>query len=148
MPYRLFVYFLILASAFLLQVRLDAVWGMKINFVLAALITISFHADFMETLIFILFGIFLLNWQPAWSLEMAVFAALPLIFFFVKNIFPWKNWLSAPLAITLGAFSVYLLFGMNLFIAQPAIFLADLAGELVFGLLALAIFNKTVLSAG
>jgi len=52
----------------------------------------AFFFDFWEMAMFVLFGVLVVNWQPAMSLEIFLFAFLPLLTFALHNVFRSQRW--------------------------------------------------------
>lgn len=125
--------FIFLILGIFLQLFLGGVSGVWINFVLAALVVAAFSVNFLELLVLILSAIFVLNWQPAFSLEMALYALLPAFILWLRKFFPLKPWIGIPIAIFLCLLTFYLIIGARFIIAVPAVFLWDLVGGLAFG---------------
>lgn len=124
----------ILFVAFALQGWLAAN-GLRVDLVFPALIAFAFLFPFWEMLFLTLLGVFLLNWQPAASLEILIFAVFPVAVYFSKNVLHWQPWIENLLAIALGNVLLYAtLLGRTAF-ARSASFLIDLAGGLIFGAL-------------
>lgn len=110
--------------------------GIFLDLLFAVLIVFAFFMDFWEMAFFILLGIFLLNWMPAPSLELVLFALIPLAFFFFRSALRLERWVVALSAIALGSVVFYLVIAPRLFIVQPGAFLEDLCGGLIAGALA------------
>lgn len=133
MSYKLLAAFLFLILAIFLQLLIGGISGIWINFALVALVVAAFFLNFLELLPLCLAAVLVLNWQPAPSLEMALYVILPLAVFALRKHFPFKPWLGIPAAIILSDLIFYLIIGPRFLLAAPAIFFWDLAGELVCG---------------
>ena len=77
--------------------------GVFINFILASLIAFAFFFDLLELLVFVLFAVLVLNWQPAASIDIVVFAVIPLAAYAFHKISGWAVWAGIPVAIVLGS---------------------------------------------
>jgi len=126
---------ILLSMAVFLQLTLGEVSGVWINFPFAALIALSFFLGFWELVITVLIAVFLLNWQPSVSLEMVILAAFPLLSLWLHKLLPWQIWLSTLVAIFVGFLILYLSIGAVLIVKQANLFLIDLFGGLVYGIL-------------
>lgn len=124
---------IVLVLAVVLQLFLGEVLGVWTNIVLASLVTAAFLLNFLELLFLILFAIFVLNWQPAPSLEMALYAALPILTLLLRKFFPFKSWLGNLIAISSALLIFYLAVSPRFLITSPIVFLLDLASGLVLG---------------
>ena len=133
MSYKLLIAFIFLIIGMFLQLLLGETGGIWINFTLAALVTAAFFLNFLELLILILISIFVLNWQPAFSLEIALYIILPLVVFVLHKFLPFKPWLGISAAIILSTLIFYLVIGPRFLVATPAVFLWDLVGGLTLG---------------
>ena len=130
-----------LILAIVLQLFLGEVLGVWTNIVLASLVTAAFFLNFLELLFLILLAVFVLNWQPAPSLEMALYAALPISTLLMHKFFPFKSWLGNLVAIFLALLIFYLAVGPRFLITSPVVFLWDLAIGLVLGSIFFKISN-------
>jgi hypothetical protein len=133
---------LVLASA--LQFWL-AGSGIFLNLIFVTLIVFAFFFDFWEMAMFVLFGVLVVNWQPAMSLEIFLFAFLPLLTFALHNVFRSQRWATIPIAIVCEFFLFYVIIAPRFLLGDPVAFFEDLfvslmAGGLVF--LALRRINK------
>jgi hypothetical protein len=132
MRIRFILAFLILIFACVLQSWLVSM-NIFIDLILATLIVFAFFFELWELLVFILFGIFVINWQPAISLEIILFAAIPLIIYGFYRLFALTSWITAPLAIILGFLLFYIVISPAILFSNATGFLMDLFGGLVFG---------------
>ncbi len=138
MSFKLLIAFIFLILGIFLQLFIGGTGGIWLNFTLAALVTAAFLLNFLELLLLCLVAVFILNWQPAFSLEIVLYTALPLVFFSFRKLFSFKLWLAAPAAIFLSFLIFYLAIGPRFLVAAPTVFLLDLVVGLAFG----AIFFK------
>jgi hypothetical protein len=104
-----------------------------INFILAALIVFAFFFDIWELLVFVLFTIFVINWQPAASVDIFVFSIIPIAAFAFHKVFRWTPWAGIPAALAAGFFLLYMAVSPAAFLGNWELFLVDLFGGLIFG---------------
>ena len=88
---RSFVALLILFLACGFQFWLGSA-GVFMNLILAALIAFAFFFDWLELAVFVLFAVFVVNWQPSISPTLAVFAAIPFVAYAFRRLFAWAPW--------------------------------------------------------
>lgn len=138
---RFILALLFLTLAFVMQFWF-ASFGLFINFILAALITLSFLFDIWDVLFFILAAIFIVNWQPAFSVEIVLFAALPLAAFFINRYSSSEPWAANLACIFFGLLILYLASAPSLFLAEWKIFLTDLVSCLIFGSIVFSALNR------
>ncbi len=141
MTYKFLIAFLSLIFALFLQILLGDASGIWINFALSALVAAACFVDFTELLVLILCSVFVLNWQPAASAEIILFACLPCIVFFTHKLlpFPFRSWLMSALAVFSCTLIFYLVFGAGLIVHNPQLFFADLACAIISGAI---VFNS------
>ena len=113
-----------------------------VNFILAALIVFAFFFDIWELLVFILFAIFVINWQPVVSVDIFVFGIIPLAAYAFHKVFAWTVWVAAPLAIVCGFVLIYLAIAPAAFLPNWELFLIDLFGGLLFGVAVFLVFDR------
>ncbi|MGD1003340.1 MAG: hypothetical protein ABR884_02075 [Minisyncoccia bacterium] len=109
--------------------------GVFINFILAALIVFAFFFDIWELLVFILFAIFVINWSPIMSVDIFLFAIIPIAAYAFHKVFAWTGWAAVPVAIVCGFILLYLAIAPATFLANWNVFFIDLFGALIFGIL-------------
>lgn len=131
----------ILTIALILQIALGWIFDIKINFSLATLIASSFFLSFLELVFLVFFAAFFLNWQPALSLDIAVFALIPLAAHFIRDMFPWQPWVSNLIFIVAGTILSYIIFGISVLTVVPEVFARDILGSVIFGLFAFRLLN-------
>ena len=117
-----------------------------VNFILAALIVFAFFFDIWELLVYILFAILVINWQPGLSVDIFVFCIIPIAAYAFHRVFEWTVWTAFPVAIVCGFFLLYLALAPTAFLANGKIFLIDLLGGLIFGGLVFSVFNRFKIS--
>jgi hypothetical protein len=115
--------------------------GVFINFILAALIVFAFFFDILELLVFVLFGIFVVNWTPVPGIDIFVFGIIPIAAYAFHKVFAWTVWAAAPVAIICGFLVLYLALAPAAFLGNWEIFLTDLFGGLLFGSFVFLIFD-------
>lgn len=129
---RLAIAILILILATGLQ-SLLAGGGLFFNLIFITLIVFAFFFDFWEMALFLLFGVFVINWQPTISLEIFLFVLIPLSIFVLHTIFTSERWIAIPVAIVLGLLLFYLVAAPQFLFSNPVAFLEDVCGSLVWG---------------
>jgi len=107
--------------------------GMFINFILAALIVFAFFFDIWELLVFVLFAVFVINWSPIMSVDIFLFAIIPIAAYAFHKIFAWTAWVAALVAIVVGFVLLYCAIAPAAFLASWDLFFVDLFGALIFG---------------
>ncbi|HUC31207.1 MAG TPA: hypothetical protein VMR99_00755 [Candidatus Paceibacterota bacterium] len=107
--------------------------GVFINFILGALIVFAFYFDIWELVVFVLFAILVINWQPTPSIDIFVFAIIPIVAYGFYKIFAWTLWAGIPVAIVCGFFLLYLVIAPAAFLSDLVPFLGDILGGLIFG---------------
>ncbi len=107
--------------------------GVFINFILAALIVFAFFFDIWELLVFVLFAVFVINWSPIMSVDIFIFAVIPILAYVFHKIFAWRIWAATPAAIVVGFILLYFSTAPTAFLASGNIFFVDLFGALIFG---------------
>jgi hypothetical protein len=110
--------------------------GVFINFILATLIVFAFFFDIGELFVFILFAVFVINWQPIMSVDIFVFAIIPIAAYTFHKMFAWTVWTAVPVAIVGGFVLLSLAIAPAAFLANWNLFFVDLLGALIFGGLA------------
>jgi len=116
--------------------------GVFINFILAALIVFAFFFDLWELLVFILFAVFVINWSPTVSMDIFLFAIIPIAAYAFHKVFAWSVWAAVPVAIAGGFILLYLAIAPAAFLASWSLFLLDLFGALIFGGFVFFIFDR------
>jgi hypothetical protein len=129
---RFILAFLILIFACALQ-SWFASFNIFIDLILATLIAFAFFFDITELLVFILFGILVINWQPAISIEVILFGIIPLLTFGFYKMFALILWAAVPIAIVVGFLIFYITVAPGMFFANGYQFLMDVFGALIFG---------------
>jgi hypothetical protein len=141
MKFRLIIAILILFLACGLQFLLGTA-GVFINFILAALIAFAFFFDIFEMVVFILFAVFVINWQPAFSIELALFVLVPLAALAFHKFFAWSAWAGIPVMIIGGFLVLYLSVAPHAIVTNFPAFIFDLIGSLLFGELVLVALKR------
>jgi hypothetical protein len=129
---RLITAFLILVLAAAIQFWLSGA-GIFLNLIFAALIVFAFFFDFWEMALFVLLGVLVVNWQPAPSTEIFLFALIPLIVFALHGVFRSERWATVPIAIVCGLLIFYAVTAPHFLLSNPVAFLEDLFGSLIAG---------------
>lgn len=126
---------LILLVAVLVQVEFGCDLGYGCDFVLAALIGAAFFLDFLELVILILLSIWLLNFEPAVSVEMAGLAILPSLAFWGKRLLPGKSWFINMGFLFFGILIFYAASNFGLFLGNLGAVFGGAVGGALFGVL-------------
>jgi len=113
-----------------------------VNFILATLIVFAFFFDIWELVVFILFAIFVINWQPAASIDVVLFALIPVAAYVFRKMFRFSPWIAAPVSIAVGTIFLYLAIAPIASLHAPLIFATDLFGDLVFGSIVFMVFQR------
>ncbi len=116
--------------------------GVFINFILATLIVFAFFFDIWELLVFVLFAVFVVNWSPIMSVDIFLFAIIPIAAYAFHKVFAWTIWTAAPVAIAVGFILLYCAVAPAAFLTNLDLFFIDLFGALIFGGLAFLIFDR------
>ena len=132
---------LFLALSFVLQFWF-ASFGIFINFIFAALIALAFLFDFWDVLFFVLVAVFVVNWQPALSSELIVFALIPFAAYLIHTYSNWEAWVANLACIVLGLLILYLASAPHLFLAESGAFFIDLFACLIFGGIVFSALNR------
>jgi hypothetical protein len=104
-----------------------------VNFILAALIVFAFFFDIGELTVYILAAVFIVNWQPAPSVAIIVFALIPVGAFVFRKMLAITPWVAAFAALVAGFAVLYLAVAPFAFLAHWQLFSVDIFGGLVFG---------------
>jgi hypothetical protein len=107
--------------------------GVSLDLSFAALISFAFVFGIWELLVLVLLAVFIVNWQPAVSLEILIFSFYPVAVYFSRNLSQWQPWVKNLMAIALGFFVLYLAAGSVTFHWRE--FFMDLTAGLALGLL-------------
>jgi hypothetical protein len=122
----------ILFIAFLLQF-LFAAAGVSVNLAFAALISFAFLFEFWELLLLTVIAVLIVNWQPAVSPEILVFALFPAAAHFSRDVFRWAGWLTNAVAILVGFFILAIAAAPAAIAQHLQPFLVDVAAGELFG---------------
>jgi hypothetical protein len=93
--------------------------GWYVTLALAVLIAFASIFDFWELLLFDLFAVLAINWQPAPSISIVAFALIPVAAYFFRITISSEPWIEVLAAIVVG-------FTIFYFISAPSNFLSDL----------------------
>ena len=111
--------------------------GIFIDLSFAALIAFAFTFGIWELVPLVLIATFIVNWQPAASIEIAIFALYPVAAHFVYKTIPWEPWLVVPAAIVVGSAILYLSISPVAFVTHLPAFLIDVVAGSLFALVIL-----------
>ena len=117
--------------------------GVFINFILATLIAFAFFFEWLELAVFVLFAVFVVNWEPSVSPAIVIFAAVPFAAYAFRKLFAWAPWAGVPVATILSFAIFYLAVAPHMIVAALPSVLLDVVGSLVFGELVLAVLART-----
>ncbi len=123
---RFMLALLLLALALVLQFWL-ASFGIFLNLAVASLIAFAFLFDLWDLVVFILATIFVINWQPVFSIEIGLVAALPLAAYALKRYSTSQAWAAVPACVAIALVVLYGSIAPGLFLSAWKIFLTDLA---------------------
>jgi hypothetical protein len=107
--------------------------GIFVNVILATLITLASFFDLFELIVFILLAVFVINWQPAISWEVVLFAVLPIIAYGIRNISSWSAWALNLIFIFLGIIILYAVIAPARIVSNPSGLVIDLFGSMLLG---------------
>ena len=116
--------------------------GVFVNFILAALIVFAFFFDVWELVVFVLAAVLIVNWEPAISLDIIVFALIPPAAFIFHKTFAFAPWIAMPASIVAGFAVLYLAIAPASFGARAGLFGTDVLGGLVFAALVFATLER------
>lgn len=111
------------------------------DFVLTALVAFAFYFGFWELAALSTLSAFVLNWQPAFGLEIALIVLLPLAAFFVKRFLPWRNGINNLAAASAAILVFYGATNYSSLAGHALLFAAAAFGALCFGAFVFQIFN-------
>ena len=141
MSHKLLIALLLVVLGTFLQIIVGNASGLWINFALAALITAAFFVTVLELAPLVLFSIFALSWQPAFSFELLIFGLLPFAVSLARRLFPFEPWITNFLSLCASLFIFNLAFGTDLFFVEPHVFIWDFVASLIFGGIAFWCFS-------
>ena len=130
--FKFFAGVLILFLAVSLQFWFGS-WGLYANFVLAALVAFAFLFNIQEFIFLLLFGVFIMNWQPAISRDILAFALVPMLVFIARSRFHWDAYIGSAISIVAGITLFYVVLAPAMIVQPFGGFLIDIAAALIFG---------------
>lgn len=133
---------LIAVLAAVLQLKLKLLLGWSPDFFLVASVAASFYLKFPQILLFVLLGVWFLNWQPGLSEDMLLYAILPVAALFLEPFLPWRPWFT-NLALGVASIAVFYLAtaGYGTVISEYPVFLENIFWSSLFGFAAFKIFG-------
>ncbi len=141
MSFRSLIALLLIFIAASLQFLLGSA-GMFTDLMLSALIAFAFLFEWPELSIYVLVAVFMIDWQPALTPTLVVFAAIPFAAYAFRKLFAWAPWAGIPLMTILGFVAFYLAIAPGMFAnAAPSIVL-DILGALIFGEVTFAVLMR------
>ena len=135
---KIFIAALWLILAVVGSARIEAFTEMRFNLTLAALVALSFFLDVYEALFVSIVAILLVNWLPAFTLEIALYPVMALSVVLVRRIFQLKLWLNAAVAafLAIAIVSLFVAYGVT-----PTLHLRIIVDGLVGALFAGILFT-------
>ena len=115
--------------------------GFHLNLALAVLIALAFISDFWEFAFFVLLSVFLLNWKPAASGTMILFALVPFAAFTFQKLVRSQAWIGNLIAIFAGFLIFYVVPAPTMFLANMMPFLMNVIVGLLVGEVVLFALN-------
>jgi len=109
--------------------------GLRSNLILAALISLAFFVGIFELAFFVLVAVLILNWQPAFSLEILLIALTPLLVFLVRRFLPWQAWLQNLFLAAIGVLVFYFLASPSFFIHNFSLLYKAIFFDIIFAVL-------------
>lgn len=139
---KFLIFALIAVLAAVLQLKFKFLFGWTPDFLLVASVAASFYLKFPQILLFVLIGVWFLNWQPGLGEDMLFYAALPVAALFLEPLLPWRPWF-ANLALGVASIAVFYLIiaGYETVIAEYPVFLENIFWSSLFGFAAFKIFG-------
>lgn len=132
---------LLFLVALSLQIRLGSAFGGILDLALISLVVAAFFVKLEVLLFLVTLGALALNWQPAASAELALFAGIPLFVFFFRQALPWQTWLNAIVS-ALGAIAAFYLFSSPSFVFENGAFVLWIGFlDMIFGFFLFSLFN-------
>ncbi len=141
MSFRSLIALLVLFIAASLQFLLGSA-GMFTDLMLAALIAFAFFFEWPELAVYVLVAVFMIDWQPAITPTMLVFAAIPFAAYLFRRFFAWAPWAGIPLVTILGFAAFYLAIAPGMFATAAPSIVFDVFGALIYGEIALAVLSR------
>jgi hypothetical protein len=134
-PIRLLLGFLTLLAALALQFWLVP-FGVHADLAFTALIAFAFVFNVWELAIFVLFSVFILNWQPGLSTDIIALAAIPFIIFIIQRWLHVTRWIGGMVAIAVSLLVLYLVIAPTMIISSFSSFFLDVilclaAGQMI-----------------
>lgn len=131
---------IVIAAA--LQLKLKPILGWSPDILLTALVAASFYSALPGLIFLTLLGMWFLNWQPGFGVEMLFYAALPIAALFLRRLFPWQPWF---VNLILGASGITFFYagsaGYATVIAEMPLLLENILWSSLFGLTAFKIYD-------
>lgn len=128
----------ILVFAIACMLQFSFVPTSAVNFIFATLIAFAFvfsgRYGLWELLVFVLAGVFIINWQPSMSITLAMFAAIPCAAYFFRFLFPWEAWIGVSISLFSGFLMFYFVAVPRFLLVAPSSFFLNLFVGSAFGL--------------
>ncbi len=140
---RFLVLALAVVLAAVLQLKLKPALGWTPDFLLVALIAVSFYSDLPQFIFLTALGVWFLNWQPGLHGSMLFYAAIPLAVFFLRQFLPWRPWFVNLILGLLGIAVFYFgAAGYAALAAEPRVLLEDIFWSSLFGFAVFLIMKR------
>jgi hypothetical protein len=105
--------------------------NLSFDLVFAALIIFAFLLPWQECIVFDLIALLMINWQPAPSAVLAIYALFPVAVLALRNFFSWEPRLGIPFAVMVGVILIAI-FGMPFRLVGASRFIEDALAMIVF----------------
>jgi hypothetical protein len=132
---RFLLGFLALLAAIALQLWLVP-FGVHADFAFAALVAFAFLFGIGELVAYVLFAVFVMNWQPGFSFDMFAFALIPIMVFLVQRRLHANLWIGGTVAVIASLLALYLVVAPAMIVSSFASFFLDIilclaAGQII-----------------
>ncbi len=110
--------FLIFSLAAMLQFWFLLVFDFKVDFILVSLIVLALFLSFEEMILLVLAGVWLLNWQRSFSLEILYFLIIPMVVIAFRRLLPGKLGVTNFMLVLLGVMLFYTFSNFSIFFSR------------------------------
>ncbi len=138
---RLLSALLILLVSFSLQLFLRESIGNTPDFLLGALLTLSFFMGVGEFFFLLGSTVAMIFWQPNLTLEISMWVIVALLIFYLRRFFPWHPILGSALVPLGGVFLFYAGIGSTLFVGHIMAIVQDATLTAVYGIIVFQVFH-------
>ncbi len=132
------VRFIVILLTLMLVLALQGVlgrMGVHADLILAALVVAAFFLNGYELFTSALFSVWLLNWQPAPSVEVALILIFPHVAGALQRFFPYQPWLAAAIMVVVGQALLPLASGSAAFVLNGSVFIPAVLASTAFGVI-------------